>query len=103
MIDSKTVLTGFYSDPPDLDFYTKQLGRNGQVMKSKYCLDLIECLRGTDHTEAYHKNLAVTFGSWHIGVGMLIACLLNAGIVIITDAQRGIVLVFPVLGNTTPG
>ncbi|KAL7477310.1 hypothetical protein ACHAW6_003119 [Cyclotella cf. meneghiniana] len=64
------VLTGFYSDPPGLEFYTKRLGRNGQLMRSKYGLDLIECLRGTDCTEACHKNLAVTFGSWPIGVEM---------------------------------
>ncbi len=66
----RDVLNGLYSDPPGLEFYTKRLGRNGQVMKNKYGLDLIECLRGTNRTEAYHKNLAVTFGSWHVGVEM---------------------------------
>ena len=31
---------------------------------------MIECIRGTNRTEAYHKNLIVTFRSWHTGIEM---------------------------------
>ena len=33
-------------------------------------MEMIECSRGTNRTEAYHKNLFGTFGGWHQGVAM---------------------------------
>ena len=50
--------------------YTKKLKEDGSVMKNEYGMELIECLRGTNRTEAYHKGLVVTFGNWHTGVEM---------------------------------
>ena len=64
----KDILAGYYSDPPDLNFYTKKLGKNGEIVSNQYGLEVIECFRGTNRTESYHKNLAVTFGSWHVGI-----------------------------------
>jgi len=66
----KEILCGYYSDPPDLDFYTKKLGRRGEVITNEYGFDVIECFRGTNRTEAFHKNLTVTFGRWHVGIQM---------------------------------
>ena len=67
---------GYYSDPPGISMYTKKLKPNGSVKKNKYGMEMIECICGTNRTEAYHKNLAVTFGSWHTGVEMS-DCLLS--------------------------
>ena len=64
----KDILAGYYSDPPDLNFYTKKLGKNGEIVSNQYGLEVMECFRGTNRTESYHKNLAVTFGSWHVGI-----------------------------------
>lgn len=66
----KEIRCGFYSDPPGFSMYTKRLRPNGTVMKNKYGMEMIECMRGTNRTEAYHKNLLTTFGSWHTGVEM---------------------------------
>ena len=66
----RDILAGYYSDPPDLNFYTKKLGKNGEIVVNQYGLEVIECFRGTNRTECYHKNLAVTFGSWSVGVEM---------------------------------
>jgi hypothetical protein len=66
----KDILDGYYSDPPGLYFYTKKLGKNGDVMTNRYGLDIIECFRGTNRVEAYHKNLTVTFGRWQVGIEM---------------------------------
>jgi hypothetical protein len=37
---------------------------------------MIECMRGTNRTEAYHKNLIVAFRHWHTGIEMS-DCLLS--------------------------
>ena len=66
----RDILDGFYSDPPGLNFYTKKLGKNGDFIENKYGMEVIECFRGTNRTESYHKNLSVTFGSWSVGVEM---------------------------------
>ena len=66
----KEIRGGFYSDPPGIALYTKRLRANGTVMRNKYHMEMLECLRGTNRTEAYHKNLITTFGSWCTGVEM---------------------------------
>jgi len=66
----KEILCGFYSDPPGVEMYTKRLRPNKTVMKNMYGMDMIECFRGTNRTEGYHKNLVTTFGSWQTGVEM---------------------------------
>ena len=68
----KEILRGYYSDPPGVSMYTKKLCSNGSglVKTNKYGMEEIECCRGTNRVEAYHKNLNDTFGSWHVGVGM---------------------------------
>ncbi|KAL7529638.1 hypothetical protein ACHAXR_003072, partial [Thalassiosira sp. AJA248-18] len=67
----KEILCGFYSDPPGFDMYNKVLNADGTTVKqNKYGMELIECCRGTNRTEAYHKQLVTTFGTWHTGVEM---------------------------------
>ena len=96
----KEILLGYYSDPPGMAMYTKKLNKkNGSVMKNKYGMDLIECMRGTNRTEAYHKNLAVTFYAWHTGIKMS-DCLLAENRHrynhLISERRR---LGFPILGH----
>lgn len=66
----REILCGFYSDPPGFNMYTMRLRSDGMVMKNKYGMNIIECSRGTNRTEAYHKSLVTTFGTWHTGVEM---------------------------------
>ena len=68
----KEILRGYYSDPPGVSMYTKKLRDDGSglVKTNKFGMDEIECCRGTNRVEAFHKNLNNTFGSWHVGVGM---------------------------------
>ena len=58
----KEILCRFYSDLPGFDMYNKKL-RDGTVKKNRYGMDVIECCRGTDRTEAYHKQLITTIDS----------------------------------------
>ena len=69
-------MLGYYSDPPGIEMYKKILRQDGSVKKNKYGIEMIECMRGTNRTEAYHKNLLMTFGGWYTGVEMS-ACLLS--------------------------
>jgi hypothetical protein len=66
----KEILEGYYSDPPGIELYSVRLKDDGTVMRNKYGMEIIECSRGTNRTEAYHKNIMVAFGSWAQGVEM---------------------------------
>jgi hypothetical protein len=66
----REILLGYYSDPPGVSMYNKKLRKDGSVHKNKYGMDMVECIRGTNRTEAFHKNLIVTFRSWHTGIEM---------------------------------
>ena len=66
----KDILLGYYSDPPGIEMYNKKLNHDGSVKKNKYGMEMIECMRGTNRTEAYHKNLVMTFGGHHTGLEM---------------------------------
>eukprot|EP00956_Cyclotella_meneghiniana_P034536 scaffold105890_cov72-Cyclotella_meneghiniana.AAC.1 len=66
----REILKGYYSDPPGVSMYNKKKQKDGSVKKNKYGMDMIECIRGTNRTEAYHKNLIITFRSWHTGIEM---------------------------------
>jgi len=66
----KEILLGFYSDPPGIELYNKKLRVDGTVMTNKYGLEMLECSRGTNRTEAYHKNITTTFDSWPTGLTM---------------------------------
>ena len=66
----KEILLGFYSDPPGIELYNKKLRVDGTVMTNKYGLEMLECSRGTNRTEAYHKNITTTFDSWPTGITM---------------------------------
>ena len=88
----KEILQGFYSDPPGFEMYTKRLNKKGSVMLNKYKMEMIDCCRGTNRTEAFHKQLVTTFGTWHTGVersdffnlkdaiAILITCLRSQGL-----------------------
>ena len=66
----KEILEGYYSDPPGIELYSVRLREDGTIMRNKYGMEIIECSRGTNRTEAYHKNIMVAFGSWAQGVEM---------------------------------
>ena len=70
LLTETEVLRGYYSDPPGVQLYIKRLNPDTSVKKNKYGMDIIECLRGTNRVEAYHKNLQVTFGGWIMGLAM---------------------------------
>ena len=74
----KEILQGLYSDPPGLNLYTKKKSRDGRtVMKNKYGMELIECIRGTNRVEAYHKHLVPSIRSRNVGVRRADALLSN--------------------------
>ena len=50
--------------------YTKRLNQDGSITTNKYKMEMIESYRGTNRTEAYHKQPVATFGTWHTGVEM---------------------------------
>jgi len=64
------IRAGLYSDPPGFEMYTYKLDKNGEVKKNKYGMKMIDSIRGTNRTEAYHKGLVTTFGSWICGIEM---------------------------------
>jgi hypothetical protein len=66
----REILEGYYSDPPGVAMYRKKISGDGSIVKNKYEMDVIECLRGTNGTEAVHKGLASVFGGWNMGVEM---------------------------------
>jgi hypothetical protein len=66
----KEILEGYYSNPPGITLYNKRLNSDGTVMKNEYSMEMIELARGTNRTEAYHKNIINTFGTWSKGVEM---------------------------------
>ena len=66
----KEILEGYYSDPPGINLYTTRLRCDGSVMRNKYGMEMIECSRGTNRTEGYHKNITTTFGTWNAGIEM---------------------------------
>jgi len=55
------VLDGYYSDPPEFDFYEFQLDRNGEVKKDKYGIELILSSRGTSNIESIHRQYNTMF------------------------------------------
>jgi len=66
----KEILEGYYSDPPRFAMYTKRLRSDGTVMTNSFGMEMIECKRGTNRTEGYHKNIITSFGTWHVGMEM---------------------------------
>ena len=64
----KEIRAGLYSDPPGMEMYTFKLKKDGSVKKNKYGMEMFDCIRGTSRTEAYHKGLVTTFGSWPCGL-----------------------------------
>ena len=51
--------------------YTYKINKDDiTVMLNKYGMKMIECIRGTNCTEAYHKGLVQVFGSWPCGLEM---------------------------------
>ena len=59
-----------------MEIYIQKLRPDGSIKKNKYGMEMIDCTRGTNMTEAYHKNLLQSFFGWHTGVEMS-TCLLT--------------------------
>jgi hypothetical protein len=66
----KEILKGYYSDPPGVNLYSKKTRSDGTVMRNKYGMELIECFRGTNRVESYHKHLVPAVRSRCFGVKM---------------------------------
>lgn len=66
----KEILQGFASDPPGFSFYTTKVRKNGDPMVDKYGFAVLECMRGTNDVELWHKLLRDTFGTWQVGIEM---------------------------------
>ena len=64
----KEIQAGLYSDPPGVEMYTYKM-ENAKVKKNKYGMKMIEFIRGTNRTEAYHRSLLSVFG-WCCGIEM---------------------------------
>jgi len=64
------ILAGLVSDPPGFTFYTRKLDVQGRPAADTDGIPLIECLRGTNRTESFHKQFIETFGGWSTGVEM---------------------------------
>jgi len=64
------ILAGFASDPPGYTMYTRKLDKHDRPAQDVYGIALLECLRGTNRTESFHKQFIETFGGWHTGVAM---------------------------------
>ena len=73
----KEILLGYYSDPPGFSFYTNHLDKKGEPMVDRYGIALLDCNRGTNDVEAIHKQLVALYGTWHTGVEMSDALLLE--------------------------
>lgn len=64
----REILLGYYSDPPGVEMYSKKLDQHSSVKRNKFGMEMIDCKRGTNRTEAHHKGLASTVGGWTAGV-----------------------------------
>ena len=64
------ILSGYYSDPPGVQWYTKRLKKDGSVAVNKYGMTLYDCSRGTNRVESFHKDLVTEWGSWPMGIEM---------------------------------
>ena len=49
--------------------YTPKM-KNGVVQRNRYGMEMIQCNRGTNHTEFYHKGIITTFGMWCTNIEM---------------------------------
>mmetsp|Transcript_1037 Transcript_1037/g.2176 ORF Transcript_1037/g.2176 Transcript_1037/m.2176 type:complete len:649 (-) Transcript_1037:533-2479(-) len=95
----KEILHGYYSDPPGTILYSKKMKSDGRVMRNKYGMELVECFRGTNRVEAYHKKLHPIVKSKNCGVKMaafLLAEMRHRHNQHISELRRG---GFPVLGH----
>ncbi|KAK1737752.1 hypothetical protein QTG54_011524 [Skeletonema marinoi] len=95
----KEILHGYYSDPPGTILYSKKMKSDGTVMRNKYGMELVECFRGTNRVEAYHKKLHPIVKSKNCGVKMaafLLAEMRHRHNQNISVLRRG---GFPVLGH----
>ena len=66
----KEILHGCYSDPPGVSFYMHKLDKNGELQMNCYGLPVYWCLRGTGLTEAVHKQMLMSIGTWCTGIEM---------------------------------
>ena len=73
----KDIFLSYYYDAPGIEMYRKRMRPNGSIKKNKYDMDMIECMRGTDEIEAYHKNIVMTLGGWHTVIEMSTCLLLE--------------------------
>ena len=66
----KEILKGYASDPPGVPMYLHKIDKNGEIKRNKFGLSLYYCLRGTELTEAAHKQLLQSIGTCATGIEM---------------------------------
>ena len=66
----KEILEGNAADLPGVEYYTQRLDSKGQPKVDRHGRALLDCERGTNRTEAAHKQIVTTFGTWSAGVHM---------------------------------
>lgn len=69
------ILKGYASDVPGETYYRLRLNDNGDIIKNRLGIPMIDCCRGTSDVEAFHRWLRVVFRNWEMGLEML-DCLL---------------------------
>ena len=66
----KEILEGNAANLPGVEYYTQRLDSKGQPKVDRHGRALLDCERGTNRTEAAHKQIVTTFGTWSAGVHM---------------------------------
>jgi hypothetical protein len=61
-------LRGEASDPPGFVPHHPKLDRNGHQLTNRLGFPLLECHRGTNHTECVHKQMTSLFRGWSAGL-----------------------------------
>jgi len=52
---------GYYSDPPDVNFYSYEVDKKGEVRKDKFGIPFLRSSRGTNLVESIHRQMNTTF------------------------------------------
>ena len=68
-------MLGYYTGPPDENFYTICLRGNGTEMTNTYGMLVYDSSRGTNQVETVHKGPIAIGRGWNTGVNMQIALL----------------------------
>mmetsp|Transcript_21287 Transcript_21287/g.32153 ORF Transcript_21287/g.32153 Transcript_21287/m.32153 type:complete len:343 (+) Transcript_21287:103-1131(+) len=60
----KEIIEGYYSDIPGETYYRFLIDEKGRPVMKSWGFQKIECCRGTNRTEAVHRQYCATFRNW---------------------------------------